>query len=244
MTHASNPRPRARAGKPPPAADEPSDAELVARARAGEPAAFEAIVRRNNRLLFRAARGVVDDDAEAQDVVQETYLRAFTHLDTFQGDAALRTWLTRIAINVAISARRKQRHVVPLEDNPADPAPQETDMRFQHIAPETPEAAADRHQMRDLLQTAIEHLPDSYRSVFMLRSVEDMSVEDTAFCLGVSRDVVKTRQVRARAMLRQALAAQMEPYTRSTFEFAGARCDAVAAYVMAELGRRGLLRPQ
>jgi len=233
-----------RAGKHPPAAEDPSDADLVARARAGEPAAFEAIVRRNNRLLFRAARGVVDDDAEAQDVVQEAYLRAFTHLDTFQGDAALRTWLTRIAINVAVSTRRKQRHVVPLDDTLADAAPQETDMRFRHFDPETPEAAADRHQMRDLLQTAIERLPDTYRSVFMLRTVEDMSVEDTAFCLGVSRDVIKTRQSRARAMLRQTLAAQMEPYMRGTFEFAGARCDAVAAHVMAELGRRGLLRPQ
>jgi RNA polymerase sigma-70 factor (ECF subfamily) len=228
------------ASTPPPAAD----AELVARARAGDAAAFEAIVRHNNRRLFRAARGVMDDDDEAQDVVQEAYLQAFTHLDSFRGDAALATWLTRIAINVALGMRRRQGRTIELQDDAIPDTPeQETAMPSPYSARrESPDAAAERGQLRDLLQAAIEHLPDMYRSVFMLRAVEDMSVEDTAFCLGVSRDVVKTRLLRARSLLRRALAAQMEPYLHSTFEFAGARCDAVAGHVLAELRRRGLLR--
>ena len=244
MTHASNPRPRARAGKPPPTAEEPSDAELVARARAGEPAAFEAIVRRNNRLLFRAARGVVDDDAEAQDVVQETYLHAFSHLDAYRGDAALGTWLTRMAINAAIDSLRRKGRNVALDDSQdlaAEPTSEHM-MSFSAPAGQSPDHVAERTQLRELLQSAINRLPPLYRSVFMLRAVQEMSVDETAHCLGVSDAVVKTRYLRARSMLRDTLGAQVEAHMQETYAFAGARCDAVVAHVLGELQRRGQIR--
>ena len=169
--------------------------------------AFETIVRRHNRLLFRTARGVVPDDAEAQDVVQETYLRAFTNLHAYRGDSSLGTWLARIAINVALSSQRKKGRFVQLEDAvpPAGAADPENAMPLHMPDHEGPDAMAERQEMRALLQASIEDLPVIYRSVFILRAVEELSVEETAFCLGVSEDVVKTRFLRARAMLRDKL---------------------------------------
>jgi len=219
-----------------------SDVQLALSAAAGDAAAFETIVRRHNRLLFRTARGVVPDDAEAQDVVQETYLRAFTHLHAYRGDAALGTWLARIAINVALSAQRKKGRLVQLDDVGGDAPEPEDAMPGQNHDSETPDATAQRHEVRDLLQAAITELPVIYRSVFMLRAVQELSVEETAACLGVSEDVVKTRFLRARAMLRERLATRVESGAADTFAFAGARCDAVLAHVMAELVRRGLVR--
>lgn len=227
--------------------DATTDADLVASARAGTASAFEVIMRRNNRLLFRTARGVVPDDAEAQDVVQETYLRAFTSLDSFRSEAALSTWLARIAINVALTAQRKRRRLVQMEaraeeeDLPGEPS-QENVMSFRTADDESPEAMAERGQVRDLLQAAVENLPPIYRCVFILRAVEDMSVEETAYCLGVSGDVVKTRFLRARTMLRESLAEEVKPYLQSTFSFAGPRCDAVVNHVFAALSVRGLVR--
>lgn len=224
-----------------------TDADLVASARAGTASAFEVIMRRNNRLLFRTARGVVPDDAEAQDVVQETYLCAFTSLDSFRSEAALSTWLARIAINVALTAQRKRRRLVHMEarveeeDFPGEPS-QENVMSFRTADDESPEAMAERGQVRELLQAAVESLPPIYRCVFILRAVEDMSVEETAYCLGVSGDVVKTRFLRARTMLRESLAEEVKPYLQSTFSFAGPRCDAVVNHVFAALSVRGLVR--
>ena len=233
----------------PAGANAATDAELVASARAGTASAFEAIMRRNNRLLFRTARGVVADDAEAQDVVQEAYLRAFTSLDSFRGDAALSTWLARIAINVALTAQRKKRRLVQMEARGEEEdfpgySLQENMMCFRAADDESPEAMAERGQVRELLQLAVEKLPPIYRCVFMLRAVEDMSVEETAYCLGVSGDVVKTRFLRARMMLRESLAEEIRPYLQGTFSFAGARCDAVVSHVFAALGERGLVRLQ
>lgn len=229
----------------PPTAEPRPDAELVAGARAGSADAFAVIMRLNNRLLFRAARGVVADDAEAQDIVQETYLRAFTSLDTFRGDAALSTWLVRIAINTALSAQRTRGRFVPMEQGEEEGGDtwQETLMAMHSADSERPDAMAERSQMRDILQAAIERLPAMYRSVFILRAVEDMSVDEAAFCLGVSGDVVKTRFLRARMMLRAILAEQSASYLHGTFEFAGSRCDAVVTHVLAQLDVRGLLAP-
>ena len=215
-----------------------TDVELAASAAAGSAASFVLLVRRHNRLLFRSARGVVRDDAEAQDVVQETWLRAFSRMDTYRGEAAIGTWLARMAINIAISSQRgKGRHVA-LQDESALGAIDMQDLK----AGEGPDATAERMEMRVLLQASIEALPVIYRSVFMLRAVEDMSVEEAAFCLGVSQDVVKTRFLRARAMLREELATRVETNAHDTFAFAGARCDAVVAHVLTELRRDGLLR--
>ena len=221
-----------------------SDVQLALSAAAGNATAFETIVRRHNRLLFRTARGIVADDAEAQDVVQETYLRAFTNLHAFRGDSALGTWLARIAINVALTTQRKKGRLVQLDVRGGeDDAPELEDaMPAQTTDSDAPDATAHRHEIRELLQAAIGELPPIYRSVFMLRAVEELSVQETAFCLGVSEDVVKTRFLRARAMLRERLALRVEASAAETFAFAGERCDAVLAHVMAELVRRGLVR--
>ena len=221
-----------------------TDAELVARAGLGDALAFETIMRRHNRLLFRSARGVVGDDAEAQDVVQETYLRALSTLTSFRGASALGTWLARIAINVALDVQRRSGHAVQLDDTQDldnEPA-MEHMMAFNAPADDAPDTQAERSQMRALLQRAIDSLPVIYRSVFILRAVEEMSVDETASCLQVSEAVVKTRYLRARSMLRDALGTQVEAHTQDVYAFAGARCDAVVAHVLAELQRQGRIR--
>ncbi len=215
----------------------PADAVLAAEACRGDAAAFELIMRRHNRLLFRTARGIVADDADAQDVVQETYLRAFERLCGFRGGAALATWLARIAINVALDALRRRGRTVSLDgdDDEAD-----------EMTPSTgpsPEAAAERAQMQRLLQAAIDSLPPIYRSVFILRAVQELSVDETADCLDVSAEVVRTRHVRARALLRDALGARVEAHAQSVYDFAGARCDAVVTAVLAQLRGKGSLAP-
>jgi RNA polymerase sigma factor (sigma-70 family) len=238
-------RPRQPEEQHPPAVfNARDDAELVSRAGAGNASAFEAIMRRHNRLLFRTARGIVDDDAEAQDVVQDAYLQAFTGLHSFRGDASLGTWLVRITINTAISAQRKKGRQVRLDDRTelASEPSLENEMAFSTPETESPDAWADRSQVRDLLQDAIASLPVIYRSVFILRAVEEVSVEETACCLGVSAETVKTRFLRARVMLRDALGVQMQIYAQSTFLFAGARCDAVVSQVLAKLHAKGLAR--
>lgn len=219
-----------------------SDAELVARAKQGEALAFEVIIRRNNQLLFRAARSRMPDDAAAQDMLQEAYLRAFTHLDSFRGDASLRTWLTRIVINQCNSQLRKRRHLVALDDDYGAPQGEETIMPSQLTDKHSPEVDVDRQQMTQLLQHAISQLSDSYRSVFMLREVEGMSVRDTAYCLDISEDLVKTRLSRARAQLRERLTAQLQGQLQDSFEFAGRRCDAVTEHVLQALRQQGLVR--
>lgn len=196
--------------------------------------------------MFRAARGIVADDAEAQDVVQDAYLRAFTGLDSYRGDAALGTWLARIAINVALDVQRWKGRIVPIDESPEiyDEPAAEHAMSFVDARNEGPDAAAERGQLRALLQMAIERLPLIYRSAFMLRAVEEKTVEETAFCLGVSADVVKTRYLRARALLGDALGAQLEAHAHDVFAFAGERCDAVVNHVIAALHAHGLIRPR
>jgi RNA polymerase sigma factor (sigma-70 family) len=223
-----------------------TDVELALSAANGSAMAFQTIVRRNNRLLFRTARGIVPDDAEAQDVVQETYLRAFTHLRSYRGNSALATWLARIAINVAVTSQRKKGRLVQLQEsgNSADQEPVEHAMPLHAQVDESPDAMAERKEVRALLQASIEDLPVIYRSVFILRAVQDLSVEETSYCLGVSEDVVKTRFLRARAMLRDKLAIRVETCAQNTFSFAGARCDAVLAHVMGRLLAQGLIRGQ
>lgn len=228
-------------------ADARADNQLVLAVLAGDASAFEAIMRRHNRLMFRTARGIVDDDAEAQDVVQEAYLRAFTSMAAYRGEAALSTWLARIAIHQAISAQRKKGRLLQLEETPqhrhgeADPE----DAMSTHEPAETltPEGHALQQQTRALLERAIAQLPPIYRSVFMLRAVEELSVDETANALAVSSEVVKTRFLRAKAMLRDLLKAEVDIPPRELYAFAGERCDAVVGHVLAELQARGLIRP-
>jgi len=222
--------------------DRSRDAALVERARAGDAVAFETIMRRHNRLLFRCARGIVNDEAEAQDAVQEAYLRAFSRLEDYRGDSALGTWLARIAFNAAVDLmRRKGRQVQWGGDDASDDAGPENSMTQSHGS-ESPDAAAERAEVRDILQSAIASLPPIYRSVFILRAVEEASVDETARCLQVSDAVVRTRYLRARAMLRESIGQQVEMHAPDALQFAGSRCDAVVNHVLAELARAGLIR--
>ncbi len=219
-----------------------ADLALAARAAAGDGAAFALLMRRHNRLLFRAARGIAGDDAEAEDAVQDAWLRAFERLGAYRGEAALGSWLARIAVNAALDAQRRRGRVVDWNAAPPDSEEDlEPAMALHADTRDTPEAAAERGELRGLLESAIESLPPPYRSVFMLRAVQEMSVEETAFALQLSGDVVKTRFLRARAMLRDALAVRVEAGAPQAFAFAGERCDRVVAQVIDTLQRQGRL---
>ncbi len=216
-----------------------ADLALAARAAGGDGAAFALLMRRHNRLLFRAARGIAGDDAEAEDAVQDAWLRAFERLGAYRGEAALGSWLARIAVNAALDAQRRRGRVIDWHATAENDEALEPAMA---LPAETPDGAAERGELRGLLERAIEALPPPYRSVFMLRAVQEMSVEEAAFALQLSGDVVKTRYLRARAMLRDALAARVEAGAPQAFAFAGVRCDRVVAQVIDVLQRQGRLR--
>src|SRR5215218_2412162 len=184
-----------------------SDERLVERARSRDEAAVQLIMQRHNRRLYRVARSVLNDDAEAEDVVQETYFRAFTHLDGFRGDAQLSTWLTRIALNEALGRLRRRRVTISLKDIDAINDQGEVRVIYLPAARQDsdPEAAAARSEVRRLLEHAVDQLPASFRTVFVLRDIEEMSVEETASQLGLRPETVKTRLHRARRLLRQSL---------------------------------------
>lgn len=217
------------------------DAELVRRVRRGDPAAHELVMRRYNRRLFRAARGIVTDDSEAEDVVQEAYVRAFLRIDQFTGPDGLGAWLTRIAVNEALARMRRGARVVFLEDHInqgasiRDHAPTRDNMASSRPGPEQL-AASD--ELGRLLEHAIDQLPDDFRAVFMLRAVEGLNVAETAESLGIRPETVKTRFHRARAQLKKTLANQVVDQLPSAFQFDGARCDRLVAGVMVRLDDR------
>ena len=226
---------------------EAGDAELLALLRQRQVRAYELLMRRYNRLLFRAARGIAPDDGAAQDAVQEAWLRAFTALDSFRGESTLATWLVRIVINQALQQQRKLGRMVlwgeeaPLEDSDM---PATTAEAIEDHASESPEAAAARLQLRRRLEQAIDLLPPIYRCVFILRAVQDLSVEETAEALRVSQDVVKTRYLRARALLRERLGAEPGAPIGFVHDFQGERCDEMVRSVFAALRRSGVIRDQ
>jgi RNA polymerase sigma-70 factor, ECF subfamily len=199
-------------------------------ARASTAADFEALMRRHNRMLFRTARAILRDDAEAEDALQEAYIRAYRSLGEFRGEAQISTWLARIVANEALMRLRKRTRraaIVPIDASVTSDQVErtETDM-------EKPDAAAERAQMRRLLESQIDALPDAYRAVFMLRAVEELSVEETADVLGLPPATVRTRLFRARAMLREQLAQKIDVACEDAFSFAGARCDRIVANVL------------
>lgn len=218
-------------------ATRPSDNDIVRRVAAGDPAAFELLMRRYNRPLYRTARSILKDDAEAEDVLQEAYLLAFRGLACFRGDASLSTWLTRIVVNQAIAHARKsvrRADVIQLGgDSPWDNEAAETAMH--DTAGEQPEGAAQRAETRRLIERKIDDLPDAFRTVFILRALEEMTVEETASCLGIPEATVRTRYFRAKALLREALSREIDFAFEEAFSFDGARCDRIVAGVMARL---------
>lgn len=212
-----------------------ADAELVARAAAGDASAFEAIMRRHNRRLFRTARAIVRDDGEAEDVLQEAYLRAFRGLDTFRAESRLSTWLVRITANEALGRlRRKSAEIIPLE---VAMATHETEaMPFLVEASERgPEQFAAGSQLRRIVEQQIDRLPDAYRLVFVLRAVEELSVEEVARALDIPEATVRTRFFRARSRLREGLAQRTDAALADVFGFDGERCDRIVERVLARI---------
>src|SRR3954447_8537033 len=212
------------------------DAHIVALAQAGSEAAFREIMRRNNRRLFRVARAVVRDAGEAEDVLQEAYLKAFAGLASFRGEASLSTWLTRITLNEALQRRRRQREMIELRELDR-PTASGTNVLVFPMSPETanPEAAAARAQLRGLLEQAVDELPATFRLVFMMRDIEEMSIEETAAHLKLKPETVRTRLFRARRLLRRALHARIASGFSDVFPFDGARCTRITDAVIARL---------
>jgi RNA polymerase sigma-70 factor (ECF subfamily) len=221
----------------PPSTPDPDDAEVVRGVARGEPAAFEALMRRHNGSLFRVARAILKDDAEAEDALQEAYLEAYRHIGEFRGDARLGTWLTRIAINQALMrlrAHKRDRVVVPLgaaHEAAGGAGPEDV------AAPnaESPQGAVLRAEIRRIVEQKIDELPVAFRAVFVMREVEDMTVDETAECLSIPAATVRTRLFRARALLREALAREVDLATVDVFRFAGARCDRIVSSVLARV---------
>ena len=221
-----------------------NDAALARAVEAGDRQAFEQMMRHHNRALFRTARAILKDDGEAEDAVQEAYLQAYRSIAKFRGEARLSTWLVRIVANEAFGRLRRHARraaIVPIhvDDDTAH------DVRTESEAPamDRPDNAALRSEMRHLLENRIDALPDAYRTVFMLRAVEELSVEETAASLGIPESTVRTRFFRARSLLREALAQDVDRAYGDAFGFAGERCDRIVTNVLAriagESGPRG-----
>jgi RNA polymerase sigma-70 factor (ECF subfamily) len=217
---------------------EPSDKELVDCARQGDPAAFRTLIRRHDRYLYRVARSVLADDHEAEDVIQQAYLKAFTRLAGFRGDASLRTWLTRITLNEAITRSRRRRATVALTevDNARERA--RSDAYLSPLASPDPERAAARGQIRKLLEAAIDALPPEFRTVLILRDVEEVSANQAAKLLGIKVETVGTRLHRARRMLRERLGEEFAAALKDVFPFELPRCNALVRRMLAQLGLR------
>jgi RNA polymerase sigma-70 factor, ECF subfamily len=217
----------------PVALKEPPDDELIARVRDGEAAAFEKLMRRYNQRVFRAARSVLRDDAEAQDVVQETFVRAFHHLKEFEERSSLGTWLTRIAVNEALSRVRRSWLFGSLDSQTNR---QEGGFNSVESNQPGPEDQASSRELRSVLITAIDSLPEDFRTVFMLREVEGLSTLETAEILQASPEAVRVRFHRARQALRLQVEKQVGEEVRGLFTFAGTRCDATVKEVFRRLG--------
>lgn len=217
------------------------DPELAVRAAHGDEAAFEAIMRRHNRLLFRTARGILKSDAEAEDALQEAYIRAWRALSGFRADAKLSTWLVRIVVNEALRRLRKREvQVIPLDAvmGPIESEVQgtpEAQVWLQDEVHRQPDRLAMRAEMRKLIESRIDALPDAFRSVFVLRAVEEMSVEEVAQALSIPEATVRTRFFRARSLMREGLSRDVDVAMADAFSFDGERCDRIVASVLAGL---------
>jgi len=217
--------------------DTRSDSDLVALAITGSEAAFALIMRRHNRLLFRSVRSILKNDDDTQDVVQEAYLRAWRALASFRSDAKLSTWLVRIAVNEALGRLRSTgAQVVPLNaavdtdgEIPEPSMPANPD--------EEPESTAMRTQIRQQIEARIDTLPDQFRSVFMLRGMEELSVQEVSVALDIPEATVRSRFFRARSILREGLSRDIDMAVADAFSFAGPRCDKIVASVLATIAK-------
>jgi RNA polymerase sigma-70 factor, ECF subfamily len=212
-----------------------SDEEVVVQVLAGETAMFEIVMRRHNQRLYRVARAILRNDSEAEDVMQDAYVRAYEHLDQFAGRAKFSTWLTRIAVHEALARQRRSKRyeeLGPTSEREGDPMD-----RFASLTP-NPEQQMSNSELRRLLEQAVEKLPDAYRAVFMLRDVEDMSTTDAAYALEITEENVKVRLHRARALLRKSLFAVAGTESREAFNFNAVGCDRVVKNVFERIQKR------
>jgi len=209
-----------------------SDDEIVTRVQAGEHGLFEILMRRHNQRLYRAARAIVRDENEVEDVLQQTYLNAFSHLHQFEARSQFSTWLTRILINEASRRRRRLQRI---------PSAVTTAEAFDERLVTTPRAEANPEhrayasELRRVLEDAVDSLPESYRIVFMLRDVEGLSTSETALALGLADEAVKTRLHRGRAMLRRTVRERIGHVAAEAFPFHAPRCDRVVYAVLARI---------
>jgi RNA polymerase sigma-70 factor (ECF subfamily) len=211
--------------------DELSMARAIAR---GDQRAFGDLMRRHNQRLYRLARTVLRQPQEAEDALQEAYLQAYRAMGEFRGDSSLSTWLCRLVLNECLGRRRRQerrQNILPIT---AD-TPEQTMNAVLNDDLERPDREAARAQMRDLLERRVDELPESFRVIFVLRSVEDLSVEETARCLDLPEATVRTRHFRARSLLREALARQIDLAEGDLYEFGGTHCQAIVERVLKRL---------
>ncbi|MDQ6891703.1 MAG: RNA polymerase sigma factor [Acidobacteriota bacterium] len=208
-----------------PFAPEVSDEEIVARVVAGESELFELLLRRHNQRVYRVARAVLGNDAQAEDLAQEAWVRAYEHLAEFEGRARFSTWLTRIVLYEGWARSRNTRRFEPIGDE------SESSEEFMSAAPD-PESRALGSEMRGYLESAMDSIPENYRVVLVLRDVEELSTAEAAETLGLTENAVKIRLHRARAMVRRDLAARVGDGAREAFPFLGGRCDEMVRKVM------------
>jgi RNA polymerase sigma-70 factor (ECF subfamily) len=215
------------------------DDALAARVARADHAAFEALMRRHNGRLFRVARAILKDDADAEDALQDAYLDAYRHIGEFRGEAPVATWLTRIVVNeglMRLRKRKRDRAVVSRAESSTTGRGDEDDQTGIDVVDErieSPAAAVSRDEIRRLLEQKIDDLPLAFRTVFVMRDVDDMSVQETADRLSIPSATVRTRLFRARTLLRAALSHDLDAATRDVFAFAGERCHRIVATVLA-----------
>lgn len=212
------------------------EAALIDRARRRDETALREIMQANNRRLYRLARGILRSDSEAEDVVQETYVRAFTRLDGFLGESALSTWLSRIAINEALGRLRSRKPQVELESVPEATLEAEIIQFPLSSAAADPEKSMAQREIQRVVEHAVDELPEAYRMVFTARVMEGMSMEETAELLGIKPETIKTRLHRARTLLRENVEKKIGPVIMDAFPFAGRRCERLTAAVLRRLG--------
>lgn len=208
------------------------DNELVRRIVAGDQPAFELLMRRHNRRLYRIARTALRSPTEAEDALQDSYLLAYQSLHQFRGEASVSTWLSRLVLNECFGRLRRanrRQNVIPIVS-----APTELDTAAEGENA-LPERIADRAQFRALVEAKLDELPEDFRIAFVLRSIEELSVEETANILGIPEATVRSRHFRAKSLLRESLAREIDLAERDAFEFGGAHCDRVVARVMRRL---------
>jgi RNA polymerase sigma-70 factor (ECF subfamily) len=212
------------------------DVSLAARVQSGDAAAFELLMRRYNQRLYRLARSMLRDAAEAEDAVQDAYLAAYQSLGAFRGEASLGTWLSRVVVNQCLARTRRQArrdNIVPmvpmggLDEQEGLPMPADDN--------DAPDRALIRAELRAVLERKLDELPETFRTVFVLRSVEELSVEETARTLDLPEATVRSRHFRARSMLRESLAQEIDIAERDVFSFAGDRCDRIVAGVLGKV---------